>query len=230
MTRAQPQASVLSRRGPGRPAARGRDAAVREKLLDAATSFAIERGLDGASIRDIADRAGVSSAMISYYFGDRRGLHEAMFQRAITTMATQFEAALEHPDDGLDTLDTLFRIHATAMAANPWLPRLIAREVLGSETDFRERFQELVGEHPLRLLKDVVGRAVEEGRIRADLDPVLCVITILSLTAFPFLSGPLIEGPLGIEMDDAFRDRLIAHNREIIARGLRAPASEERQA
>ena len=203
---------------------------MREKLLEAATRIAIERGLDGASLRDIADRAGVSSAMISYYFGDRRGLHEAMFQRAIAAVAAEFEAAVAHPEQEGDPLDALLRIHATAMAANPWLPRLIAREVLGSEAGFRDRFQAFVGDRPLDVLTDAVDRAIERGHLRCDLDPRLCVITLLSLSVFPFLGGPILSEALDLPLDDVFRDRLIAHNREILSRGLRAPASEERQA
>lgn len=222
-TSAPAKSARSSRRRPGRPAGNPH-ADVRERLLDAATEFAIERGLDGASIREIADRADVSSAMIAYYFGDRRGLHEAMFQHALAAVTQQFEAALADPGHDEDIIDTLIRIHATAMSANPWLPRLIAREILGREEDFRSTLHLLVGEGPA-LMRSAITREVQRGTLRKDLDPVMCMLTILSLTAFPYLAGPVLGDQLGFELDDDFRDRLMAHNRDVIAKGLRAPTS-----
>lgn len=214
-----------TRRRPGRPAGNTPQLDVRGRLLDAATELAIERGLDGASIREIADRAQVSSSMIAYYFGDRRGLHEVMFQSALAAVTHRFEAALTDPEQGEDIVDTLIRIHATAMSANPWLPRLVAREVLGREADFRSTFHRLVGQGSLSLLQSAITREVERGTLRADLDPVMCILTLLSLTAFPYLAGPVVGDQLGFELDDDFRDRLIAHNQDLIGRGLRAPDS-----
>jgi len=217
------------RRGPGRPAS-GSEAEkteVREQLLDAAQSLAIERGLDGAGIREIAERAGVSSGMISYYFGDRRGLHEAMFQRAFERMSEQFRQALEAQGERADLLETLLRIHTSALAADPWLPRLIAREVLGREGDFRNRFVELAGAGPLELMRSTIEAGVASGKLRAGVDPILCMLTIAGLSAFPYLAGPLLGEMMGFELDDDFRDRLVEHNIQLIANGLRAPASSE---
>ena len=198
---------------------------MRERLLAAAREFAIERGLDGASIREIADRAGVSSGMIAYYFGDRRGLHEAMFESAIVDLTGQFESALADLDTGQDLIDTLIRIHATALSANPWLARLLAREVLGRNTAFGNRFQEIL-EHPRSLARDAIAREIERGRLRSDLEPEMCFLTIVSMSAFTYLSGPALSDSLGFRLDDEFRDRLIEHNREVLAKGMRAPTSE----
>ena len=63
--------------------------------------------------------------------------------------------------------------------------------------------------------------------LRADLDPAMCLLTIVSLSAFTYLSGPVLAASLGFRLDDDFRDRLIAHNCEVLAKGLRAPTHEE---
>ncbi|HMK05567.1 MAG TPA: TetR family transcriptional regulator [Ferruginibacter sp.] len=49
-------------------------------LQTAEKLFAI-RGYDGTSVRDIADKAGVNLAMISYYFGSKLKLMEALFEQ-----------------------------------------------------------------------------------------------------------------------------------------------------
>jgi len=211
----------------GRPALRDRDGdVVRDRLLEAATALTIERGFDAAGIREIAERAGVSSAMIAYYFGSRRGLYEAMFERAIDSLSSNLEADLDGLPPGADPIETLIRTHTTAIAAEPWILQLIAREVLATDGSLREHFKTHAGPEPLGLVRRAITDAVDRGALRSDLDPVLTLFTLLSLTAFPYLIGPLLGDQLGIELDDAFRERLVDHNLALIARGLRAPEEE----
>lgn len=51
----------------------------RERLLVAAVNCFAEKGFADTSIRDVAARAGVNVASISYYFGDKAGLYRAAF-------------------------------------------------------------------------------------------------------------------------------------------------------
>lgn len=46
-------------------------------LLKAAIPIFAEKGFEGASIREIADAAGVNSSLISFHFGGKAGLHAA---------------------------------------------------------------------------------------------------------------------------------------------------------
>src|SRR5262245_39400006 len=56
-----------------------RDAvATRQALLDAGRTVISERGYDGARVDEIARRAGVNKAMISYHFGGKQGLYNAI--------------------------------------------------------------------------------------------------------------------------------------------------------
>jgi AcrR family transcriptional regulator len=51
--------------------------ASRRDLLEAATALFDERGYDGATVRDIGERAGVDPALIARYFGGKEGLYLA---------------------------------------------------------------------------------------------------------------------------------------------------------
>src|ERR1700743_2533747 len=50
----------------------------REHILVIAERLFGEKGFDGTSVRDIAQSAGVNLAMISYYFGSKEKLLEAL--------------------------------------------------------------------------------------------------------------------------------------------------------
>jgi AcrR family transcriptional regulator len=55
--------------------------ATRRDLLDAAAALFEERGYEGATLRDIGERAGVDPALVARYFGGKEGLYLATLAR-----------------------------------------------------------------------------------------------------------------------------------------------------
>lgn len=53
----------------------------REKLFASAEKLFAARGFDGVSVRDIANDAGVNSALVGYYFGGKQGLLSEVYTR-----------------------------------------------------------------------------------------------------------------------------------------------------
>jgi AcrR family transcriptional regulator len=53
------------------------DLTARARIRDAAIGLMAERGIDGATIRDIAQAAGVSSGLVRHHFGSKEGLRAA---------------------------------------------------------------------------------------------------------------------------------------------------------
>ncbi len=78
-------------RGRGRPAgSRAGDSGTRERILAAAREVFAERGYDKASIRAIAQAAGVDAALVHHYFGAKEQVFEAAVELS-------FAPALEIP-------------------------------------------------------------------------------------------------------------------------------------
>ena len=58
-----------------------------KQIMSTAERLFSEKGYEGTSVRDIAEEAGVNIAMISYYFGSKEKLMEALFeQRNLKTL------------------------------------------------------------------------------------------------------------------------------------------------
>lgn len=64
------------------------------RLLDAAESLFAEHGVDGASMRQIAHKAGANLAACHYHFGSKEGLVRAVFQRRLSELNAARLAAL----------------------------------------------------------------------------------------------------------------------------------------
>jgi AcrR family transcriptional regulator len=52
-----------------------------EQILDAAEYLFSKRGLDGVTLRDVAQMVGVHTTLLHYYFDDKRAVFEAVFAR-----------------------------------------------------------------------------------------------------------------------------------------------------
>jgi AcrR family transcriptional regulator len=66
------------------------------QIMEAAEKLFAEKGFDGTSVRDIAENADVNLAMISYYFGSKEKLMEAMFHHRGHYMRLQLENILHN--------------------------------------------------------------------------------------------------------------------------------------
>lgn len=66
------------RAGPGRPEGQ---TGLREEILKGAESVFADLGYSGSSLRRVAEAAGVTTALINYYFGSKRQLYEEVYLR-----------------------------------------------------------------------------------------------------------------------------------------------------
>jgi AcrR family transcriptional regulator len=79
----------------------------REKLVCSAERLFAERGFDGVSVRDIANDAGVNSALVGYYFRGKEGLLSEVYMRHCEPLKRERERLLERfaKTDGKLTLE-----------------------------------------------------------------------------------------------------------------------------
>jgi AcrR family transcriptional regulator len=174
----------IRRRRPGRPPAD--QANLRERLLDAAVECFKTTSIAATSLRSIAVAAGVTPAMVHYYFGSKERLLEAFISERIlpeiATLAASVRAAGEDPRALIAAF--VRGLHA-AVVRRPWLPALWLREVIGEHGALREMLFKHVAERVPRLLVQRFAALQKEGAVSADLDPRLLVVSLVGLTLFP---------------------------------------------
>ncbi len=80
------------------PADLGRGAAARQSLLAAAIEVFGERGLEAATTRDIAQRAGQNIATIAYHFGNKEGLYLGVAEHIAGLLLARTAPLLDEAD------------------------------------------------------------------------------------------------------------------------------------
>jgi TetR/AcrR family transcriptional regulator len=204
------------RRGRGRPRS-GTAGNVRERLLQAARELFLRYGYRAVSSRQIGAAAGVNFAMIRYYFGGKPGLYREILQGLMPAQLAGLELWGESGGGRLeDILANIVRV----WAANPWIAGFVLREVLlpggPMRTMFLREFPERLAPQVERALKEQMRR----GTLRADLDPRLLVLSVVSLAIFPFLTFALTNRVFGVSHHEEFVSRFIAHTQALLAHGV----------
>jgi AcrR family transcriptional regulator len=137
----------------------------RELILQAARESFAEGGYHRTSLEGIAERAGVSKALLYEHFDSKRELHAAMLEAHVRELIERIEAALVDAEPGEDRLragleaffDFLEERHGASaiMLRNTgdpdvveWLSRL--REAIGAQivTLMTEEAEELIRQDP----------------------------------------------------------------------------------
>lgn len=150
------------KRGRGRP----RDPRTDAKITEAAAALIIERGFDGMTVDDVAERAGVGKATVYRRWPSKSDL-------AFASISTRIRDEFPEPDTGSIVTDLREVIQASiAFAASPAGNALAKMCVAEATRD--PRVAELIHNtqhHRIAWLRGVLERAIARGEVRADADP-----------------------------------------------------------
>lgn len=205
------------KRAPGRPSADAPD--QRAVALDAALACFVRQGIAATSLRDIAREAGVTPALLHYYFGDRQQLLDAVVaERVMPAFLSVRERLAQAGDDVADIVAAFVCGVTDAIARHPWWPQLWVREVLCEGGALRDLLVQRIAPDIARLLAGRFAAAQAAGRLNADLDPRLLLPTLVGLTMFPAAGAPIWRQVF--DADDLGLDDVRGHALALLDRGL----------
>jgi AcrR family transcriptional regulator len=199
------------------------DLTATARILDAAIELFASEGVEGATIRAVADKAGVSPGLVIHHFGSKDGLRraadDAVFDRVVIPAGEQRSAG-----SAAELLARRAEQAGAALRRYPALCDYLARALLEGTPAGRELFSRLVAAAQLDL-----GRLEKAGTVRAGTDEFWRAAQHILLIVGPLMLRPLIEAELGQSLfsDDEFR-RWIEANVDLLANGLYTDAADRR--
>lgn len=207
-------------RMPGRPT--GEPGDIRDRLLDAAVRRFAAQGIAGTSLRDIASEAGVTPALVHYYFGGRDALLAAVIEERVMPLVQGLRTPVQQAGDDLRALiEGFVRTVIVTASAHPWLPQLWVREVLHESGALRGLMLERVGPLLPRMLAARFAQAQAAGHLNPRVDPRLLVASIMGQTMFLVASAPVWRALF--DADDIGTDALVRHVLALLESGLELP-------
>ena len=189
----------------GRPKESSADAA-RASLIRAGADLFSRCGYAATKIATLAKHAGVTPAMVHYYFGGKQQLAEAVLEEAFDPLIDQIKE--------IETLDAWVIAFHDLLLKNRWLPHLMHREVLTSGGHLTDLFKVRYASQFVPKWLTLLAAEKAAGRVRPDVDEFRHVMFLIATLVHPFLISQL-EIPLhGGEFCDAdliaFRDDALA--------------------
>lgn len=104
----------------------------RQALLSSARRVFAEKGLDGATVKDLADEAGVNVSLVSYYFGGKEGLYRECllnFAEERWQMILRILKPANSPEELRTRLQMLAEEMTEVHIREPELCRIIHRDI-----------------------------------------------------------------------------------------------------
>jgi AcrR family transcriptional regulator len=218
---AVPKRRATKPRAPGRPRL-GAD--QRAGLLDAALACYVRQGIRGTSIRDIAAEAGVTAALVHYYFGDADALKQQVVEQRLMPVFHTVRGAMAEvdPHDTAALITGFVNAICGAIEQHPWWPALWVREVISEGGSLRDLLLQRVLPEFIRAMAQHFTAAQARGQLNARVDPRLLVVSIVGLTMFPVAGAPIWRQVL--DADDLSLDDIRTHALALLADGLMVPS------
>jgi len=164
----------------GRPAANvHRDA--RELLLNAATELYAIHGVAATTFAMIAKRAGLTPAMLHYYFKDRNQLRDAVVDERLLRIVSHVWDPVEPDADPVKTIRGIAERLLQQIDKMPWLPSLWIREILNEGGLLRAKLAPSVRFDKARLLATAIAQGQADGSFNPEVNPLLVVSSTLGL-------------------------------------------------
>lgn len=148
---------------------------TQELLMDAAKKIFAARGYAGATVKDIADQAGVNISLVSYHFDGKDGLYRAcleQFGKERLNFSQKLLAAPENIEDFKTKLRLWTANFLDAHVEEPEVTAILHRECVHDMAVVKDIFENTF----LKLFETVVkflAGAKKKGLLRDDVDPYL---------------------------------------------------------
>ena len=202
--------------GLGRPA-KASAVDVRLAILGVAEDRFAEQGYAATSVREIADSAGVTPAMVHYYFGNKGALLQAVLEKALEPLALAIEnmksAQSVAPEEITRTL-------MATVAGHPKLPFLVVREVMLPGGVMQGHFAKHLAPRLGGALPALLEREQQAGRVRNDIPPAAGAMVLMALAMFPFIVRPVAEQVLGLGLEGRALEEFRDHISNFVTRGF----------
>jgi AcrR family transcriptional regulator len=176
------------------------------KILEVAETLFAEKGFDGTSIRNIAKEAKINIAMVSYYFGSKERLLEALIIYKTSDLKIQFENLMQEDLEPIEKINKLIELYINRINCDKGIYRILHFEFTSKKREQTlNHFSELKKGN-LKSLETIIQEGQNKGIFRKDVIIPLITPTILG-TFFHFhMNKPFFENLLNLNTEELYNN------------------------
>ena len=154
----------------------------KEKILAAAEKLFAEKGFEGTSVRELAQEAEVNIAMVSYYFGSKENLFEALIEQRTTSTRLKLEEVSEQMRaTPVEKLDVIIEYYIDLIFANCKFHLMLHRELaLKEQKDFHDHILDMIRKN-WKVMQKMLVDGQQRNVFKPDVDTEMVIITIFGV-------------------------------------------------
>lgn len=190
------------------------------RILQVAETLFAEKGFDGTSIRDISKAAKINIAMVSYYFGSKEKMLEALILHRTSDMRLQLENLVREDLSPMEKIERLVDLYVRRVNKNRCIYQILHFEFSSNKRQLDMKHFVDVKKQNLGYMRQIIAEGQRKGIFRDNIEPALLPPTVLG-TYFHFqMNRPFFGDIFGLETDAEFdayvETTLIPHIQQII--------------
>ncbi len=185
------------------------DKLTEEIIFEAATDEFLDKGMDGARMQNIADKAGINKALLHYYYRTKDKMFNAVFEKIAQKILSKFAPVFDEKLTLEEKIRFFYKEHISFLQKNPRLPAFLLNEInrnparlrrVISNIDVNELWNKLEEQHKEELVR---------YNITKEKIPQI-MTTIASISVFPFAARGIFEElfkKIGISFEEYLEER-----------------------
>ena len=162
-----------------------------DKIVEAAKTVFIQKGMDGARMHEIANEAGINKALLHYYFRTKAKLFEKIFTLVFKDIFEVLEMAVVKELSFEQFLEQFITEYITLLKRKTYIPQFVIHEINRKPERIIEQMKNT--RFDKQQLFNVIEQAANDKLIRP-IPPVHLITNVLALCLFPFVAKPIITG------------------------------------
>jgi len=189
------------------------DIDVETKILEAATTVFIQKGLAGASMQDIADEAVISRTSLHYYYRSKDKLFDTVFEHVVGELISQQRNIINADIPLAEKLTKFVDGYMNFMLDNPNCVSFIVHDLNATP----ERMIKLILSLNLNIEK-IKGQIVAEMKKnqQSEFDVAQFWASLIGMCIMPFVFKPMIIRFFLNESEDRFREFIDSRKKHIL--------------
>jgi AcrR family transcriptional regulator len=153
------------------------------QIMETAEILFAEKGFNGTSVRDIAEKANVNLAMISYYFGSKDKLLEALFGYRGEHMKLKLESIIEDKElSSLEKMNMLIDHYIDKIMKQQCFSRIMVREQVVNHTGITTELIFQMKKRNQELISRLIHEGQKKGEFKKSIDIPLMMATLIGTT------------------------------------------------
>jgi AcrR family transcriptional regulator len=159
------------------------------QLLEIAETLFSKKGYDGTSVRDIAETAGINTAMISYYFGSKEKLMEEIFERKSMNIREKVDFLLK--ENSLDPLEKMFCLvdeYIERIMERKRFHRILLCEQIINQNPAIIQMMEKMKTRNSECINDLIRLGQKKGMFRKNIDIPMLTNTLIGTVSHTLLN------------------------------------------